>query len=241
MKKLVNSIQFIMLIILVFIILVLVNIIIQFKIDGSSININTILTQTVPSLTGAFFSGIIAIIIFLFTTFNEKKKITTQSNNSLEIINKELEENEACIISLHEALGNGSPNVIAKLINDEMSKSETPILNKFRIISSRLSTQTIDTLLPNLTSMDYLKIADKIKYTKIIIKHLDMLIQKDIDLENRVLLVSNTIEICKKFQDKGITISNPDRFSFKSIIENKDGIGFMIIFLIYLILTLIIN
>jgi len=213
-KKLFQT-PYLLIIIPLFIILVLINIILNFELNIDDLDLNEIIIRTVPPLSGAFFSGIVAYIIFHLTKQKEKDVKASESKNSLEIINQELFDNLQNALSLKKALLASSPSTIAHVLNSEAEKDEKDSIKKFEVIEANFSTQIIDNLISKLSNSDYLLVANEIKSIKMIIKSLKLLTEKDCGLNNRILLVENLLLLIDKLEKNNKSRNNNESIKEK--------------------------
>lgn len=134
--------------------------------------------KILPPLLGAFFSGIVAISIFVLTKIKED---FTKKNNStmyLEIIKNEIESNLKSVKQIKEFLKNDTFDNLAISLTKDAS-----LLQKFTVLAEQLSTEIIDKFLVQLNKDDYLAIIKAYKNFNLLIDSLN-LITGDKELHN---------------------------------------------------------
>lgn len=189
-----------------------------------------VLSKFIPPLLGAFFSGIVAIIIFYLTKLKEEYKQKAHSKMLVEIIEEDINSNLESISSLVQIIKNKSAEDIVNL-QENSTEAE-----KFLVITSNLSSEIIDKILGQLNKEDYLIIATKIKKFKSLIKSFEMLNVEIKDKENKKIVIER-LKILNEYFETNKFI---DRSKPKFLILNKnffyEGV---IIVVLYSILNLI--
>lgn len=188
-----------------------------------------VLSKVLPSLLGAFFSGIVAIIIFYITKLKEEFSKKNQSKMFLEIIESEIETNLNSVSELSEIIITTEPTKLVDLLE------QGSIQEQFIVLSSNLSTEVIDKFLIQLNKEDYSNIATKCKKFKSLIHSLDMLNDKITDKDNKVLLI-NRLKILFEFFTTEKNLPEKENNSFLKRNSNLIFIGFS-----FIIINTIIN
>ena len=192
------------------------------SIDQSVIK-TEILSKILPPLLGAFFSGIIALLIFYLTKLKEEISKRNQSSMLLDIIEREIQANLSSVETLSEILTSKPSEELAKLL-----VAGSIVQEQFKVVSSNLSTEIIDKFLVQLNKEDYLKVATKTKKFKSLISSLDMLNNDIKEQNNKALLIDRLKNLFEFFSKEAIEDSTRKFFS----LENKKLLSFIVILLI---------
>lgn len=184
---------------------------------------NEILSKIVPPLLGAFFSGIVAVIIFYLTKLKEEVSKKNQSKMYLDIITTEIQDNLNSVEFLSDLIIKKSSDELASLL-----KPGTPIQEQFKVVSSSLTTEVIDKFLIQLNKEDFLKIANKTKKFKLLISSLDMLNNDIKEQDNKALLIERLKKLFEFFSTKDTEEMTGKFYS----LENKKLLSTIVILLI---------
>lgn len=195
---------------------------------NGNIDKTELLGRIIPPLLGAFFSGIVAILIFYLTKLKEEFTKKSQSKMFLQIIENEIDENLKSVNKISDIL-NTTPSIeLAKKLTESKKTQE-----QFKVICSNLSTEIIEKFLVQLNKKDYLDIANQYKKFKLLIQSLEMLNNDVNDEENKTILIERIKLIFKFFTTENQT---------KHIEEKNDNhfVNNLLIMFLYLIVNIFI-
>jgi|GEM_PF-3669925 len=123
-----------------------------FSISDQKETIN-ILGKILPALLGAFFSAIVAIIIFFLTKYKEELSKKNNSSMYADLIEEEVKSNMQFINSIKKLFTvSTTTNLATELTTNNI------VLRNFKNVSSQISIEIIDKFLVQLNKEDYLKI-----------------------------------------------------------------------------------
>lgn len=188
-----------------------------------------ILSKILPPLLGAFFSGIVAIIIFVLTKY--KEELTKKNNSSMyvDLIQEEIKSNTKLLTSIKNLFDHSSPEQLAtELMTDE------ELLRIFKNVSSQVSIEIIDKFLLQLNKEDYLKIMPLYKKYQSLLITLK-LITEDTDKQAESLpvllgkLKSLIVQIEKRVENE--PSSEPLNKPMNKSIEQKINLILILIFI----------
>lgn len=201
-KLTLNHLYLLIIGILLFLLLIIFNVVVNYELNTEELVLMDIVIRTVPPLSGAFFSGIVAYLIFQLTKHKDIMNKNNESNNSLKIIKQEISDNYQNALLLQEALTLANSSTIATMIDEEKATSKREISDKLEVVESKFSSQIIDGLLSKLSDKDYLLVASDIKSIKMIIKSLNLLIHKNYSIDNNKIIIDNILTYTNKLQEK---------------------------------------
>ncbi|WBF54866.1 hypothetical protein HXV90_02845 [Lysinibacillus sp. JK80] len=110
-----------------------------FTLNFPKLNTTEVFSRIAPPLLGAFFSGIVALLVFYLTKMKEDLTKKSQSKMFLDIIDKEITENIKSIEMIFKVIESTTSKNLASTINENVDTSE-----RFKILCSNLSNEIID-------------------------------------------------------------------------------------------------
>lgn len=161
-----------------------------------NLNISEVFSRIAPPLLGAFFSGIVAILVFYLTKLKEDFTKKSQSKMFLEIIDNEIIANIKSIEKIFEIIKSTPPKDLAQIINTNPETSE-----RFKILSSNLSNEIVDKFLVQLNKNDYVVISEKVKNYKSILNFLELLNNNVTEVTNKEIVIDKLKNLVNYFDN----------------------------------------
>ncbi|MFJ3386878.1 hypothetical protein [Lysinibacillus sp. Ag94] len=238
MKNYSNRILSIIILILLIIMIIATNKFIDFFTSNyPNLNNTEVISRITPPLLGAFFSGIVAIIVFYLNKIKEDITKRSQSDMFLQIIDKEITANIKSIEVICRIIESTTSKELAYTINNNTDTSE-----RFKILCSNLSNEIIDKFLVQLNKNDYLIISEKVKNYKSLNNFLDLLNNDVTEVANKEIIIDKLKNLVDYFNNLQ-NIQEPKNVKkimtlFEVFLKTKKNI---LIILFILIINAIIN
>lgn len=192
-------------------------IIFDFKFITSKTSIKDILIKVLPPLFGAFFSGLVALLVFSLTKRKEEINATKKSNDAVEIIKVELKENFEFNLKLNSFLESTPTETIVKHLCIEPNQE---VKEYFKMLKNEFSTDIIDEVLEKVSFNTLTTILPDIKSVRNIKKIVD-LINTEIQTEKTITQSINRLKETSKLFSESKLYEESTKRKFMKLNRNN--------------------
>lgn len=203
--------------VLLFFLIISLYIIFDFNFITSKTSIKDILIKVLPPLLGAFFSGLVALLVFSLTKRKEEINDAKKSNDAVEIIKTELKENFNFNSKLNSFLQKTPTETIVRNLCTEPNQK---IKDYFKMLKNEFSTDIIDEVLDKVSFNKLTTILQDIKSVRNIKKIVD-LINTEIQTEETLTQSINRLKETSKLFSESKLYEESTKRKFMKLKRNN--------------------